>query len=156
MNKFNIWKFLGAVAVCELAGIIGAFSTMPAIPGWYSTLVKPLLSPPSWIFGPVWTLLYFLMGVALYFVWTSESFEKRKAMMIFGVQLFFNFIWSIIFFGYQNPGLALIDIVLLWMTIVWTIISFKNISRTAAWLLAPYILWVSFAIYLNYSIWALN
>ena len=147
-----------AIAVSELAGIIGSIFTVSAIPNWYSTLVKPALNPPSWVFGPVWTTLYALMGIAAWLVWKSgwERKEIKVALGVFGIQLFLNAIWSIIFFGLQSPGWALVDIVVLWFAIVWTMFVFYKISKPAAYLLVPYILWVSFASYLNYSIWMLN
>ena len=157
--KFNdITKLVITVVVSELAGVIGSFFTASAIPSWYSTLQKPALNPPSWAFGPVWTTLYAMMGVAAWLVWTAGA-KRRKmhsALTIFGVQLFLNAIWSVIFFGLKNPGWAFVDIVLLWVAIVGTIYTFAQISRPAAWLLAPYLLWVSFAGYLNYSLWILN
>ena len=152
-----------AIVVSELAGIIGSFFTVSAIPTWYATLAKPALNPPAWVFGPVWTTLYALMGIAAFLVWSSyaEATSDRKrgikiALSLFGIQLVLNTLWSIIFFGLHSPGGALIEIVFLWLAILATIIAFAKISRPAAWLLVPYILWVSFAMYLNYTIWMLN
>lgn len=146
-----------------LAGIIGSVFTAPAIPAWYATLVKPELSPPNWIFGPVWTTLYIMMGVAVWLTWNRRDHAspatKRKihlAIGIFIVQLILNTLWSIIFFRFQNPRLALAEIILLWLAIAATIFSFAKISKPAAWLLVPYIFWVSFATYLTYAIWTLN
>jgi len=158
MNKRD-WLKLGiAVIGSELAGIIGAVFTTSAIPTWYATLVRPDFSPPNWIFGPVWTTLYALMGVAAFLVWKRGLDRKdvRVALGTFVGQLILNTLWSIIFFGLQNPGAAFIEIMALWIMIVATIVTFSKISKTAAWLLVPYILWVSFAAYLNYSIWMLN
>ncbi len=127
-------------------------------PLWYAELVKPALTPPSWVFGPAWTTLYALMGIAAFLVW-KQGWEKKRvkvALGVFGVQLFLNVIWSIIFFGFKSPGWALVDIVLLWLAIVLTLAAFYKVSKPAAYLLLPYILWVSFALYLNYSIWILN
>ena len=149
-------KLIVCVGISELAGIIGAIFTVSAIPSWYATLHKPALNPPSWVFGPVWTTLYLLMGISLWLVWKSDSSEKKRAMWLFAVQLALNAIWSPIFFGAHSLGNALAVIVLMWAAIVFTIISFAKISKTAAWLLVPYILWVSFAAYLNYAIWAMN
>ncbi|MDO8676454.1 MAG: TspO/MBR family protein [Candidatus Azambacteria bacterium] len=156
MKLNNTLKLIIAVVVSELAGIAGAFFTISAIPTWYSALTKPALNPPAWIFGPVWVALYFLMGVSLWLIWKSDSNEKNKALWLFVAQLALNAIWSPIFFGAHSIGSALAIIVLLWAAIVLTILIFKKISKTAAWLLLPYILWVSFACYLNYAIWALN
>ncbi len=164
MRINNFFKLVIAVIICELAGVIGSVFTVSAIPAWYNGLVKPALNPPNWMFGPVWTTLYFLMGISLFLIWSSyaeasEGQVKKKiktALIIFAAQIFLNAIWSIIFFGLHNPFWALIDIILLWLAIIFTIIYFYKISRPAAWLLLPYILWVSFAAYLNYSIWLLN
>lgn len=158
MRVNNFFKLIIAVGVSELAGIIGSVFTVSAIPNWYAGLVKPALNPPAWVFGPAWTTLYALMGIAAFLVWKNgwERKDVRMALGVFGIQLFLNAIWSIIFFGLQSPGWALVDIVLLWFAIVWTIVIFYKISRPAAYLLVPYLLWVSFASYLNYSIWMLN
>lgn len=158
MKINHVFKLIIAIAVAELAGAIGSVFTVSAIPNWYSTLVKPTLNPPSWVFGPVWTTLYALMGIAAFLVWKHgwERKEIKTALSVFGLQLFLNAIWSIIFFGLHSPGWALVDIIALWLAIVWTMIVFYKISKPAAYLLIPYILWVSFASYLNYSIWMLN
>jgi len=158
MRLNNFLKLVIAIGVSELAGIIGSVFTVSAIPNWYAGLVKPALNPPSWVFGPVWTTLYAFMGVAAFLIWSFDGAQdkKRRALTIFGVQLFLNAIWSIIFFGLHSPGGALVEIVFLWLAIIWTIIIFYRISKLAAYLLVPYLLWVSFASYLNYSIWALN
>ncbi len=150
----KVSKFIISVLLCEFAGIVGALFTSPAIPAWYASLTKPALNPPGWVFGPVWTALYFLMGVGLYLVW--EGGGGKRAVFVFSVQLILNAVWSVIFFGAKNPGLAFLDIILLWFAIFWTIKVFHKISRQAAYLLLPYILWVSFAAYLNYSVWMLN
>jgi len=158
MKFNNFFKLLIAVVVSELAGIIGSVFTVPSIPTWYAGLAKPALNPPSWVFGPVWTILYALMGIAVFLVWKRgwEKKEIKVALGVFGLQLFLNVIWSIIFFGLHSPFWALVDIIALWLAIVWTIIVFYRISKPAAYLLFLYILWVSFASYLNYSIWILN
>ena len=156
MRVNNIAKLLISIGVCELAGIAGSFFTVSSIPTWYSTLIKPALNPPAWIFGPVWVTLYALMGISLWLVWRSNSSEKRRAIWLFIVQLVLNAIWSPIFFGAHSISNALAVIVLLWAAIVLTILIFKRISKPAAWLLLPYILWVSFAAYLNFAIWILN
>ena len=158
MRLNNFFKLIIAVGVSELAGIVGSVFTVSAIPNWYAGLMKPALNPPSWVFGPVWTALYALMGIAAFLVWKNgwERKDVRMALGVFGIQLFLNAIWSIIFFGLNSPGWALVDIVALWLAIVWTIFVFYKISKPAAYLLVPYILWVSFATYLNYAIWILN
>lgn len=158
MKINNFFKLIIVVGISELAGIIGSFFTISAIPTWYTGLVKPALNPPSWIFGPVWIILYALMGIAAFLIWKNglERKDVRMALGVFGIQLFLNAIWSIIFFGLKNTGLALIDIILLWLAIVWTMVVFYKISKPATYLLVPYLLWVSFASYLNYSILILN
>jgi len=147
-----------AIAVCELAGIIGSLFTAPSIPGWYAGLAKPSFNPPGWIFGPVWTALYAMMGLAAWLVYEkgSKRPEVRKALAVFGVQLLLNTLWSIVFFGAHQLFGAVVVIVILWATILWTILRFRKISKAAAWLLVPYILWVSFATVLTVSIYVLN
>jgi translocator protein len=156
MKANDTLKLITAIAISELAGIAGSFFTISSISAWYSTLTKPALNPPAWIFGPVWITLYFLMGISLWLIWKSNSSEKKRAIWLFIIQLALNAIWSPIFFGAQSIGNALAVIVLLWAAIVLTILIFKKISKPAAWLLVPYILWVSFAAYLNFAIWMLN
>lgn len=151
-------KFFVSIVVCELVGLISTPFTVSSIKTWYVYLNKPTFSPPNWIFGPVWTTLYFFMGVSFYLIWLQDSKNKkiRSAMLLFVVQLVFNFLWSIIFFGFHNPLIAFIDIILLWIMILLTIIKFHKLSKQAAYLLVPYILWVSFAALLNLSIVLLN
>ncbi|HOI58826.1 MULTISPECIES: TspO/MBR family protein [unclassified Methanoculleus] len=151
-------QFLAAVGVCLLAAAVGSLFTMPAIPTWYAGLVKPALNPPAWVFGPVWTVLYILMGVALYLVWIRgwDRKDVKVAMAIFGVQLVLNVLWSYLFFGLQAPFFALIEIVLLWLAILMTIGAFYRVSVPAAVLLVPYLLWVTFATYLTYGVYVLN
>ncbi len=160
-TKQNLLKLAVAITVSELAGVIGSLFTVPAISSWYSFLPKPAFTPPSWVFGPVWTILFALMGVAAFLVWSvydkaGERAQKREikiALALFFSQLALNILWSIIFFGMRNPGAAFIEIIFLWFAILTTIIVFARISKPAAILLLPYILWVSFAAFLNYSIW---
>ncbi len=151
-------KFAVAVIGCELVGALATPFTLSAIPTWYSTLNKPAFSPPNWVFGPAWTTLYFLMGVSAYLIWQKGPKKKqvKEALAYFLAQLFFNFIWSILFFGLRSPILGLIDILILWVLIVMTIIKFYRLSKPAAYLLIPYLLWVSFATILNISIVLLN
>jgi tryptophan-rich sensory protein len=125
---------------------------------WYSSLMRSSLTPPSWIFGPAWTVLYLLMGIAAVVV-LRKGWQRREvkvALSLFLIQLAFNLVWSVFFFSWHMPGLALIDIGLLWIAIVATMFAFARVSRGAAWLMLPYLLWVSFASYLNYAIWTLN
>jgi tryptophan-rich sensory protein len=154
MTKNNLLKLVVSVAICEGAGIMGSLFTIPAIGSWYQFLNKPAFSPPNWLFGPAWTTLYLLMGVALFLVWKNKG--SKVAFIIFSIQLFLNAIWSIIFFGFHSPFWAFVDLVAMWFVIVGTIFVFYRISKPATYLLLPYIAWVSFAGYLNYSIWQLN
>jgi len=158
MKLNNFLKLVIAIVVSELAGIVGSVFTVSSIPTWYATLQKPSFSPPNWIFGPAWTTLYFLIGIAAFLVWKKglERKDVKIALGVFGVQLFLNTLWSIIFFGLHNPFWAFIEIIVLWLAILATISAFYKISRPAAYLLLPYILWVSFAAVLNFSIMILN
>ncbi len=158
MKPIRLVQLAFCVVVVELAGIVGSLFTIPSIPTWYATLQKPLLSPPSWVFGPVWTALYFLMGVSLFLVLRKGVKERRvkEAALIFCIQLGLNVLWSLLFFGLHSPILALIDIIALWFSIGWTIVVFYKLSRPAGLLLIPYLAWVSFASYLNYAIWIIN
>ncbi|MFH1387532.1 MAG: TspO/MBR family protein [bacterium] len=144
--------------LCLLVGVIGSFSTAANIPNWYAFLNKPFFTPPNWLFGPAWTLLYILMGIAAYLIWKDGLDKKanQQALGIFAAQLFFNAIWTPIFFGWHQLFIAFIVIVVLWCFILWTIIRFSRISNIAGWLLAPYILWVTFASALNFGVWWLN
>lgn len=158
MRIHNFLKLLITVTLSLLAGAIGSLFTISAIQEWYPILVKPALNPPSWIFGPVWTTLYVMMGVAAFLVWKRGGELKNVALplSLFVIQLVLNALWSIVFFGMHNPKLAFFEILLLWIAILATIISFMKISKLAGWLLVPYLLWVSFASYLTFSIWMLN
>jgi translocator protein len=154
----NIIKLIASIFICLLAGIIGSVFTYSAIPTWYATLTKPSFNPPNWIFGPVWTFLYITMGIAAFLIWQKGLNQKsaKIAISVFIVQLILNSIWSIAFFGFKSPFAGLVIIILLWITIIVTIIAFSKISTLATVLLIPYILWVSFAGVLNYSIYRLN
>jgi translocator protein len=149
-------KFIISLIIPLSVGAVAGLFTSSAINGWFKTLNKPFFNPPNWIFGPMWTLLYLLMGLACYFIWTSDNEARKSALKIYAVQLFFNFLWSFLFFYFKNPALALVDIFLMLITISMTIISFSKISKKAAWLLVPYLLWVLFATALNFEIWRLN
>lgn len=156
----KILKFVFSIGVCFFIAFLGSAITLPSISTWYATLDKPFFSPPNWIFGPVWTTLYFLMGIALYLVISDKKKVIRKqartAVFVFGVQLIFNLLWSLVFFGLHQPLLAFIVIVALWYSIFMTIKYFYKISKPAAYLLIPYIGWVSFASILNLAIAVLN
>jgi tryptophan-rich sensory protein len=181
MKFNNLLKLLASIIICELAGAVGSVFTTSAINGWYKGLIKPGFNPPNWIFGPVWAILFVLMGISLYLVWSkkfvvknelkikrrkawnkwSEKFfigpwQKTNIIIIFYLQLLLNVLWSVIFFGAHSPGAAFFELLMLWVSVIYTIINFYRVSKTAAWLLLPYILWVSFAAILNYFIWIIN
>lgn len=151
-------KILIAVLVCLGIGFFPGFATQSSIDTWYETLNKPSFNPPDWIFAPVWTLLYILMGIAAGIVWSKGYYHKwvKTAMYHFIFQLLFNGLWSIVFFGFRSPGLALLVILVLLVLIILTYKWFKVVSNTAAYLLLPYFFWVLFATVLNFSIWQLN
>ena len=154
----NYKRLIISLALPLLAGFLGSFFTAPAVTTWYAELIKPSFNPPSWIFGPMWTTLYILIGISVYLVWQQVNKNKkaRTALWLFWIHLFFNAIWSIIFFGLQSPAWAFLDILILLALIVVLIVLFARINKSAALLLIPYLLWVSFASVLNYSIWILN
>lgn len=154
----NTIKLIVSIAIPLIVGGTSGFFTVTGVESWYQTIQKPSWNPPNWIFGPVWTTLYVMMGIALFIIWKSDAAEnlKRNALIVFGIQLILNFFWSFIFFNQQSPGWAFAEIAVLWLAIFATIILFAKINKTAAWLLVPYISWVSFAAILNYTIWKLN
>jgi benzodiazapine receptor len=158
MKSIEFIKLIISIVICNSAGFIGAIFTTSAISTWYNSLEKPSFAPPNWVFGPVWTTLYTLMGISAYLVWRQgiHNSQVKTALIIFGVQLFLNAIWSPIFFGLRALFGALVVIVILWIAILLTIFAFYKISTVAAVLLIPYILWVSLATILNYSLWVLN
>lgn len=149
-------KLIYSILICELAGIIGSVFTASSVSDWYTNLIKPTFNPPSWVFGPVWAVLYFLMGFSLYFVWINKNNLKDDALRFFYIQLFFNALWSILFFGLKNIFLSFLDIILLGLFIILTMIKFYRISKESFYLLVPYLLWVSFACVLNFYILILN
>lgn len=157
-NISTFWKLIIAIIICEGIGISSGLLSQSDMTTWFSTLNKPSWNPPSYLFGPVWTILYLMMGISLWLIWESNAPEAQKAnaILIFALQLFLNFWWSIIFFRFHSPALALIDILLMLVAITITIYKFSGISHAAAWLLVPYIAWVSFATFLNYTIWSMN
>jgi len=150
-------KLILFILVIELIGVLGSFFTTPSINTWYAQLIKPSFNPPNWIFAPVWTALYALIGIALYLIWESnKKKERRCALVFFSLQLAFNFLWSVIFFYLHLPLLAFIEILILWFLILLTIIKSLKVQKWAGYLLIPYLLWVSFASVLNFSIYYLN
>jgi translocator protein len=153
-----IYKLLISISIPLAVGALSGYFTSSAINGWYDTLNKPSFNPPNYLLGPVWTTLYTMMGIAYFLVWNSKlaSENKNKAYLFYWIQLFLNFMWSIVFFYYQNPAVALVVIILMLVTIASTIFWFRKFSIIAAWLLVPYICWVSFATALNVELWRLN
>jgi translocator protein len=147
---------LVSIAATSAVSIIGSAVTLPEIPGWYAGLTKPWFTPPNWMFGPVWTTLYLMMAVAAWLVWRAGKGQARAALALYALQLALNLLWSILFFGLQRVGLAALEIVLLDIAIIATIVAFRRHSQGAAWLLAPYLLWVGYATGLTVAIWRLN
>ena len=158
MKIVNILRLIVSILLCQLAGFIGSIFTTPAIPTWYESLDKPFFNPPNWVFGPVWVSLYLLMGISLFVIWQRKenNLQAQKGLILFFVQLILNTFWSVAFFGLRSPFLGCLNIILLWSAIFFTIHHFLKISKIAALLLLPYILWVSFAVVLNFSLWILN
>lgn len=154
----NWVKLLISIALPLMVSAAAGYFTVTGLGSWYQNLQKPSWNPPNWLFGPVWTVLYIMMGIAFYLVWRSGAAvrTKQKAMGAWIVQLVLNFLWSFIFFNQHAIGSALIEIIILWLAILVTIFLFARCSKAAAWLLVPYISWVSFAAFLTYTIWILN
>ena len=156
MKISNLMKLIISILICQIAGGIGAIVTYPSIKGWYESLQKPSFNPPNWIFGPVWTLLYVLMGISLFLIWKNNEKDNKSAISIFIVQLILNVVWSCLFFGLHSPFLAFLEITILWFFILFTIYKFWRIDKISSLLLVPYILWVTFASFPNFYIWKLN
>jgi len=159
MKKANLIKLLCCLVITNLAGYLGSIFTTPAIGSWYVNLNQPNFNPPNWLFAPVWTILFFLMGISLYLIVKDFKPNKKQAKIavwFFGLQLVFNIFWSILFFGLKRIDLALIEIFVLLFLIIITTVQFAKISRLAAYCLLPYIFWVIFAGLLNFSFWLLN
>ena len=153
-----IFKLIISVFIPLTIGAVSGFFTASSVKDWFVTLNKPSFNPPSWLFAPVWTILYIMMGISFYIIWKSHAkLDKRyTGYTYYWIQLALNFLWSFLFFYYRRPDLALIDIILLFIMIASTVFSFRKVSKTAAWLLAPYLCWVAFATALNFEIWRLN
>jgi len=155
MNKTI--KLILCISLTLSIGAISGIATSSGINNWYVTLNKPVFNPPNYLFGPVWTVLYILMGVSFYLILQSKNpILKKRAIIIFFIQLFLNFCWSFLFFKFQLVGVALIEIIFIWVSIIIMIVAFYKISKAASFLQIPYLLWVSFASVLNGSIWILN
>lgn len=158
MKKINLFRLTFSILILQLSGGLGAIFTFASVANWYPTLNKPFFTPPSWLFAPVWTLLYILIGVSFYLIWQKglKKPEIKNALKVFGIQLVLNILWSVFFFGLRAPILGLIDIFVLNYSIYLTIIKFKKINPLASHLLYPYFAWVIFATLLNLSIVILN
>jgi len=158
MKKSDILKLIVSLIICQLAGFVGSLFTTPSIPIWYASLEKPSFNPPNWVFSPVWISLFVLMGISLFLVWqkTLHYPGVSSALFWFGIQLFLNMLWSVLFFGLKSPFFAFVGIIFLWVAIFLTLVKSFKVSRLAGVLFVPYICWVSFAAVLNFSIWNLN
>lgn len=158
MEKINIFRLIISIIIPQLIGFIGTFFTSSSTNSWYESLNKPAFTPPDAVFGPVWIFLYLLMGISLYLIWNKglKNNHVRSAIIVFAIQLLLNSLWSIVFFGLQSTILGFIVIILLWLAIIVTIRKFYPISPIAAWLLSPYLLWVTFATIINYFILVMN
>ncbi|HRL71241.1 MAG TPA: tryptophan-rich sensory protein [Flavobacterium sp.] len=157
MNK--ITRILAVVVTCLVIGYFSGMVTRSSVTTWFPTLIKPSFNPPSWVFAPVWSILFVMMGVAAGLVWDRIEAEReavKKALIFFAIQLGLNALWSYLFFGLRNPMLAGLEIIVLWLMIFETYIQFVKINKIAGYLLLPYLAWVSFASVLNGSIWWLN
>jgi tryptophan-rich sensory protein len=153
----RLLPLLVSVLIAEAAGIIGSVFTIKEIPVWYAALLKPSFSPPNWVFGPVWTSLYCLMGISAFLIWQKrKSPVARSGLTIYGVNLVANMLWSVVFFGFHRPEAGLLVILILWSTIIVMIKRFWPINQLASLLLIPYLLWVTFATFLNFAIFRLN
>lgn len=153
----NLVYAIISILIAQAAGLIGSFFTVSSVGTWYATLAKPMWNPPDWIFGPVWIALYTLMGMAAYIVWLQKNAQSVGiALSVYGAQLILNALWSILFFGLKNPSFAFIEILILLAFILLTTILFWKINTWAGVLMLPYVAWVSFAAFLNYTIWQLN
>ena len=158
MKVKTIFKLTASIIICQLPGIIGGAFTASSVNTWYPALNKPWFNPPSWVFAPVWTALYLLMGISLFLIWrqVSEGIRAKEALIAFTTQLIFNGLWSVAFFGGRSPAGGLLVIAFLWIFIYWSIAEFWKISKPAAMLLLPYIVWVSFAALLNAAMVVMN
>jgi tryptophan-rich sensory protein len=154
----DIARLMLCIAICQMAGVIGSVFTASSVTTWYTTLNKPWFSPPGFVISAVWIMLFSIMGLSLFLIWWQgiSGPDSRIALVVFAAQLLVNMLWSYAFFGLQSPLAGVVVIVVLWLLILQTIILFWPIRKDAALLLVPYIIWVSFAGFLNYSIWRLN
>jgi translocator protein len=149
-------KLIISILIPLALGGIAGYATSQNIPTWYVTLNKPFFTPPNYLFGPIWTSLFIMMGIACYLIWKSQHENKSKALTIYVIQLTLNFSWSFVFFQFHQLALAFAVIICMWLSILTTILFFRKINKVAAWLLIPYILWVSYASALNFAVWQMN
>ncbi|MFZ3099817.1 MAG: TspO/MBR family protein [Minisyncoccales bacterium] len=181
MKRKNIFKLIASIVICQAAALIGSMFTMPAVGGWYAELNKPSWTPSGGVIGAAWTVIYLLMGVSLYLAWAKNfqisenlsgmaarawncisqklldgAWQKQNIIAVFSVQLILNVLWSFVFFELKMPGWAFFELLMLWAAIAYTIANFRRVSKPAAYLLLPYIAWVTFAGYLNFVIWQMN
>ena len=157
MTKINFIKLIVSLALPLTLGAIAGLFTAEAVPEWFSSLNKPWFSPPNWLFGPVWSTLYIVLGISLFLVWKEVASKERNiAIVLFMIQIILNFGWSFLFFYFKTLGFALIEIIILWISIVTMIILFRRINKLAAYTNIPYLIWVSFATALNTSYFLLN
>lgn len=154
-RNHSLLVLFGFLALALAVGFAGGHVTAPNIASWYNGLAKPIYSPPNWVFAPVWTSLYILMAVAAWRAWRIQGFKSR-ALALWLAQLVLNFAWSFIFFGNHAPGPAMAELIVLWVIVFFTLITFARIDKAAGWLLVPYLAWISFAGLLNYGVWQLN
>ena len=153
----NLLKLIGLIFICFLPGIVGGFFTANNLYPWFSLLTKPSFNPPSWIFSPVWTVLYTLMGISLFLFLKADNFKNKTiGVVFFAIQLVLNGLWSIVFFGLHQLLLAFVVIMALLVFIILSIIEFYKVSKPAAYILIPYLIWASFASVLNISLYLLN
>ncbi|MCX7732701.1 MAG: tryptophan-rich sensory protein [candidate division WOR-3 bacterium] len=153
----NLLKPVASIAVPLIIGFLGSMFTRQSVGNWFVTLKKPVFAPPNWLFAPAWALLYIMMGIAFYLIWQQGySVKLRWALVVYGLQLILNLLWSLFFFGLRSPLLGLVDIVLLWILVIINTILFYHLRHAAGLLLIPYILWLTFALLLNLSIVILN
>lgn len=157
MSMSNIVKLIVSLIIPLSVGAVAGMFTSQAVPNWYASLNRPSFSPPNWVFGPVWTTLYILLGTSFFLIWKENPSQQRSlAIKVFAIQMFLNFAWSFIFFYFNMIGFALLEIILLWISIAVTIFLFYKIKPIAAYLNIPYLLWVSFATILNAGYYFLN
>ncbi len=156
-GAMNPWVALVLFLILSFSAAgIGSYFTVSEVPGWYKQLAKPTWNPPGWVFGPVWSALYTMIGISAWLVWRKVGLSLEPVWVFFALQWLFNTLWSVLFFGWHAPGWALVDISLLWLSILATLVAFFRVTNAAGWLFVPYLLWVSFALVLNATIWHLN